>query len=85
MNTNTPRRHSSGNSLPAGTEISFSVEDGTLQGKTSWTVGTEEWLPNGGFGVRFKAGDDPTTALLTLNVAVPGEEEREFYWDITVE
>jgi hypothetical protein len=74
-----------GNSLPAGTEISFSAEGGTLQTKSSWTVGDEEYLPNGAFGVRFKAGSEPTAALIKLNVAVPGEEEVEFYWDITVE
>lgn len=76
---------STGNSLPAGTEISFSVEDGTLQGKSSWIVGDEEYLPNGPFSVRFKAGTQPTEALLTLKIAVPGEEEIERYWNITVQ
>ena len=79
---------STGNSLPASTEISFSVDSGTLQGITSWTVGDEERLPNGGeegVGIRYKAGDDPTVALLTLTVTVPGESVKEFYWDITVE
>lgn len=52
---------------------------------TSWTVGDEERLPNGDFGIRYKAGDEPTVALLTLTVTVPGESVKEFYWDITVQ
>lgn len=74
-----------GNALPAGTEISFSVSSGgTLEGKTSWTVPDNVGLPTGPYSVRFKAGTTAGSSLLTLRVAVPEEEPKEFYWTIDV-
>lgn len=73
-----------GNPLPAGTEVSFSASAGTLLGKTSWTVRSDATLPTGSYGIRY-TNDNPGLAILTLTVAVPGEESREFYWDIMVE
>ena len=73
-----------GNPLPSGTEISFSVSSGTLEGMSSWTVPANAAEPTGPYRVRFKAGTTPDVALLTLRVTVPGEEVTEFYWDIDV-
>lgn len=74
-----------GNPLPAGTEISFSVSSGELVGITSWTVQTNASLPTGPYDVRFKAGTTADISLLTLRVAVPGEAPKEYYWDIDVQ
>mgnify|MGYP001477458970 CR=1 FL=1 len=74
-----------GNALPAGTEISFSVSGGgTLEGKTSWTVPDNVGLPTGPYSVRFKAGNAAGSGLLTLKIAVPEEEPKEFYWTMDV-
>lgn len=74
-----------GNALPAGTEISFSVSGGgSLEGKTSWTVLNDVGLPTGPYSVRFKAGNSAGSGLLTLTIAVPEEESKEFYWNIDV-
>jgi hypothetical protein len=73
-----------GNPLPSGTEVSFSVSSGTLEGISSWTVPTDASEPTGAYGIRYKAGTTPDEALLTLRVAVPGEETKEFYWTIDV-
>lgn len=73
-----------GNPLPVGTEVSFSVSAGTLIGKTSWTIPSNANLPTGAYGIRY-TNDSPGLAILAMSVDVPGEEGREFYWDIIVE
>jgi len=66
--------------------ISFSATSGgTLEGKTSWTISNAAWNPIGPLSVRFKAGDEAETVLLTLSIAVPNEDKKEFYWDINIE
>src|SRR5690606_10182615 len=76
---------STGNPLPSGTEISFSATGGTLEGQTSWVVEDIVSLPTGPYGIRFKAGTTASTGTLTLKVSVPGEQDREFHWNISVE
>lgn len=59
-----------GNPLPNGTNVSFSVSGGSLQGVTSWNIGNAS-APTGPYGISYKAPSTGGSETLVLTVTVP--------------
>ena len=80
-----------GNALPQGTVVSFSLEDISeggkvkLSGDTSYTLDEATTLPNGFFGAEIvvDATSFSGTARLILKVAFPSGDGERFVWDVS--
>ncbi len=79
-----------GNSLPAGTKIQAKVSNGTILAGESYGVLASEKLPNGPFGLLYKAPNELGGQALTISIEIPprvtGEEgvKYTYFWSINV-
>lgn len=64
---------SNGNSMPAGTTITFTTDNGEFQGASSWTISDVATGPAGPFGITLTPDDTPSTGTLKLTIQSPGK------------
>ncbi len=72
-----------GNPLPNGTEVSFSVSAGSLRGTSNWVIGNEV-EPTGPYSIDYKAPNTAGVEKLYLTITTP-TALFETSWRIVVE